>query len=349
MIPKQISKSVVVVGTDPNGRGGIATVIACQKAMMESFNFIKVHQAGFRKFILPFTGLLKAFRYAPRKYRIVHIHTASYSDFFRNIPFVLLFKLMGKKVLLHIHGGEFEKFHAANKRTVNFVCRKTDALATVSTYFVKFLQREHLNRHVELLHNSIAPTNTSHQRGCHPSNTLFLSYFGAIDNLKGVFDVIEAVALCKKWLDRKIEFHIGGKGDTDRMNAMIERLGLQGIVIYDGWLGEKEKTTLLEKSDIFLQPSVFESFGISILEALGHGVPVITTAVGGITDLVTDRYNGLVVEPGNVAQIADAIKFLADHPDERKRLGENALLHARNFHHDKIARDLQAIYQRLLD
>ena len=348
MIPENISSHIIVAGIDYHGKGGVSTVISCQKDMMETFNFLKLQQPGWRKYVLPFVAVLKAFRYLPTRYKIVHIHSASYSDFYRSGIFVLLFKLFRKKVILHIHGAEFEKFHAHNPRSVNYICHKADMLVTVSNYFVNFLKRVNLNDNVALLHNSIPTIIAKTNNNCTHPDTLILSYFGVITGRKGIFEVLEAIAICKNRLHTNIEFHIGGNGEIDRMHDTISRLGLQDTVIYDGWLGENEKKQLLEKSDIFIHPSYFESFGISILEAIGHGIPVITTAVGGITDLVTDRFNGIVVEPGNVEQIAEAIIYLANHPEERLRLGANASKHAANFCHEKIAEKLQDRYNTLL-
>lgn len=348
MIPANISSHIIVAGIDYHGKGGVSTVISCQKDMMETFNFLKLQQPGWRKYVLPFVAVLKAFRYLPTRYKIVHIHSASYSDFYRSGIFVLLFKLFRKKVILHIHGAEFEKFHAHNPRSVNYICHKADMLVTVSNYFVNFLKQVNLNDNVALLHNSIPSIIAKTNNNCTHPDTLILSYFGVITGRKGIFEVLEAIAICKNRLHTNIEFHIGGNGEIDRMHDTISRLGLQDTVIYDGWLGENEKKQLLEKSDIFIHPSYFESFGISILEAIGHEIPVITTAVGGITDLVTDRFNGIVVEPGNVEQIAEAIIYLANHPEERLRLGANASKHAANFCHEKIAEKLQDIYNMLL-
>ena len=348
MIPENISSHIIVAGIDYHGKGGVSTVISCQKDMMETFNFLKLQQPGWRKYVLPFVAVLKAFRYLPTRYKIVHIHSASYSDFYRSGIFVLLFKLFRKKVILHIHGAEFEKFHAHNPRSVNYICHKADMLVTVSNYFVNFLKRVNLNDNVALLHNSIPTIIAKTNNNCTHPDTLILSYFGVITGRKGIFEVLEAIAICKNRLHTNIEFQIGGNGEIDRKHDTISRLGLQDTVIYDGWLGENEKKQLLEKSDIFIHPSYFESFGISILEAIGHGIPVITTAVGGITDLVTDRFNGIVVEPGNVEQIAEAIIYLANHPEERLRLGANASKHAANFCHEKIAEKLQDIYNTLL-
>ncbi len=97
MIPENISSHIIVAGIDYHGKGGVSTVISCQKDMMETFNFLKLQQPGWRKYVLPFVAVLKAFRYLPTRYKIVHIHSASYSDFYRSGIFVLLFKLFRKK------------------------------------------------------------------------------------------------------------------------------------------------------------------------------------------------------------------------------------------------------------
>ena len=254
MIPENISSHIIVAGIDYHGKGGVSTVISCQKDMMETFNFLKLQQPGWRKYVLPFVAVLKAFRYLPTRYKIVHIHSASYSDFYRSGIFVLLFKLFRKKVILHIHGAEFEKFHAHNPRSVNYICHKADMLVTVSNYFVNFLKRVNLNDNVALLHNSIPTIIAKTNNNCTHPDTLILSYFGVITGRKGIFEVLEAIAICKNRLHTNIEFHIGGNGEIDRMHDTISRLGLQDTVIYDGWLGENEKKQLLEKSDIFIHP-----------------------------------------------------------------------------------------------
>ena len=80
MIGKQITDKIVVVGTRPEGRGGVASVIASHRRMMESFNFIKIHVDSPLKFVLPLTGIIKSLRFVSRRYKVAHIHSSSYSD-----------------------------------------------------------------------------------------------------------------------------------------------------------------------------------------------------------------------------------------------------------------------------
>jgi glycosyltransferase involved in cell wall biosynthesis len=80
--------------------------------------------------------------------------------------------------------------------------------------------------------------------------------------------------------------------------------------------------------DIYSQPAVVASSGRTLLEALAHGVPCIATNVKGLRTLIESGENGLIVPPRDPIALAQAIRTLLDHPDEARRLGENALVRA---------------------
>lgn len=345
-IPKEISDRIVVVGIDPAGKGGISTVISQQKAMMESFNFVKVAAEGWRKFVLPFKALMQSFTYLPKKYKVVHVHACSDSDFYRSSMFIYLFKLMGKKVIMHMHGAMFEDFYRSHPSLVRNVCSKCDMVVTVSNYFVNFFKTEKLCRTVELLHNSIQPRNISTPAAT--SNKFIFSYFGAIDDRKGIFECIEAIGENVDSFRGIAEFRIGGNGNIDRLKSMIDRYGISDIVKYLGWINAEGKDKLLSDTDVFVHPSKFESFGISILEAMDYGLPIITTTNGGITDLVTDGVNGITVDAGSSRQIASAMLRLMNDSQLRRQLGFQSSERAKAFYPDNIAKRLLHIYSSLL-
>lgn len=346
-VPQSISDRVLVVGIDPTGRGGISTVISEQSKMMESFHFLKIAAPGWRKFVLPVVALLKSPRYLSKRFHIVHIHACSGTDFYRASMFIALFKAMGKKVMMHMHGGMFEDFYSRHPQLVRAVCGRCDAVVAVSDYFVRFFEREQLNNHVRLLHNSVQPHNLCTPDAPRRGRFIF-SYFGSINDNKGIFECIDAIGHNVADFRGKAEFHLGGNGDVKRLQDMINSYGIEDIVKFHGWIGPEEKHRLLSMTDVFVHPSKFESFGISILEAMDYGLPVITTATGGIPDLVRDGVNGLTVEPGNSRQIADAMLRLMDDPDLRHSLGAESARRARNFYPDATADRLTAIYRELL-
>ncbi len=95
------------------------------------------------------------------------------------------------------------------------------------------------------------------------------------------------------------------------LEALTDRLGLSGWVLFAGT--RRDVPRLLQLLDVFVLPSLYEGFGIAILEAMAIGKPVVATTVGGIPEFVNQGETGVLVEPGNVPALADAIdQLLAD-------------------------------------
>lgn len=92
-------------------------------------------------------------------------------------------------------------------------------------------------------------------------------------------------------------------------------------------LGRVDKNRLKKeyrRADVFLLPSKYEGYGISMIEALGHHIPVIATARGGPKEIIEDGKEGFLVEPENVDELRTKLKYLRDNSVERKEMGENA-------------------------
>jgi glycosyltransferase involved in cell wall biosynthesis len=88
----------------------------------------------------------------------------------------------------------------------------------------------------------------------------------------------------------------------------------------------EELPMYIAASDVFVLPSISEGLGVVILEAMACGVPVIATKIGGISDVVIDKYNGLLVEPKNAQALADAIISVISDERLKKALSEGALV-----------------------
>lgn len=353
MIKKEQSKHVLLLGPDSRGRGGIASVLAQYKEMFECFHFVATsRQVGKIKNLLValWAFIICAFRMADPKITIVHIHTASHIDFFRHAVFVILAKCFRKKVLLHLHGGDFERFYHRHTRVACYVCHKADALVAVSSYFEQLFHSLHLSEHIYLLHNAIAPPHTTlAQKDEEKKNSKFqLLYIGSINENKGCFDVIKSIGTHKEELDGKIVFHLAGNDETGKLDTEIRRYRLEDCVVLHGWVDKEKKSALLQSTDCYIQTSYFESFGLSILEAMAYGLPVITSATGGIPDLVDNGLNGLFVTPGDTDGIFNAVKTLMESPATRRMMAENSIKKARNFYIDKAEQKLLSIYHDLL-
>ena len=155
-------------------------------------------------------------------------------------------------------------------------------------------------------------------------NLLFLS------NLipsKGVYVLLDACRILKdKGLDFQCNF-VGGETkeiDRARFEAEVQRRGLEGMVRYEGPKYGEEKEEYWRSSDVFVFPTYYfnECFPLVILEAMQHGLPVVSTTEGAVPDMVADGVNGFVCERKDVSGLAGALERLITDAALRMRMGE---------------------------
>ena len=114
---------------------------------------------------------------------------------------------------------------------------------------------------------------------------------------------------------------------------------------YLGLIGEPEKLAQLEKCRVFVLPSYSEGFSMAVLEAMSMGVPVVTTPVGALQEVVKDGVNGRVVDCGDPRRLAEALVGLLRDPAAAEKISENNMKHVReNFSQEIISRKLFDIF-----
>jgi glycosyltransferase involved in cell wall biosynthesis len=135
------------------------------------------------------------------------------------------------------------------------------------------------------------------------------------------------------------------------MTPIIERARLYGIadcLITPGEVNTEKVSEFLQISDIYVSPSLVESFGLTTLEAMSAGLPCVVTNVAGSRDLVSPEY-GLIVEPANPVELSYAIKFLIENPAVRKRMGLKSRIEAQKYDWPKVAKMYVEVYREAID
>ena len=142
---------------------------------------------------------------------------------------------------------------------------------------------------------------------------------------------------------------VGGGYLLEHHRQIVKELGLSDVVRVMGHV--PESFDYVRHADLFVLPSLEEGSGsMSMIEAMQAGVPVIATRIDGIPEDVTDGDNGLLVESGNVPQLAAAIRRLVETPELRLRFGGKAYeTFLRRFSADALTTGLVNAYTRLLD
>ncbi len=148
-----------------------------------------------------------------------------------------------------------------------------------------------------------------------------LIFVGRIVEQKGLVVLFESL---QQLLPKYPDLHLTVVGDGPDRRLLTDRaaaMGLEANVEFVGARSQGEVAELLARSDVFVIPSYAEGVPVVVMEALGSGLPVVATFVGGMAELVEDSTNGFLVRPGDPDQLAARIGDLVGDPELRSRLG----------------------------
>lgn len=351
MIPKQICENVITIGCDyRNPRGGIAQVLNSYSHLYETFNFIATTDSTNyinKLFIFVYAYIRLLFFFLIGKYSIVHIHGASYNSFKRKKLFIDLAYLFKRKIVYHIHGAEFEKFSNSNKANVETVFRKVDVVVALSDSWKIFFESQFPFLNVIIV-NNIVPLPIKNDNNKSNVRICKLLFMGYLDHRKGVYDLLKCLKNDKDKFDGVLRLHIGGNGEADNVKNIINEYELYNIVCFEGWVSGLKKQELLLDADVFILPSYNEGLPISILEAMSYSLPIISTSVGGIPEIVEDDKNGFLIEPGNIQQMSSAIFKLLNDESLRKSMGYESYKRVLNHLPENVEKDLLCLYNKLI-
>jgi glycosyltransferase involved in cell wall biosynthesis len=133
---------------------------------------------------------------------------------------------------------------------------------------------------------------------------------------KGLFTLIESMPLVARKF-KNAKFIIAGKGLSNEMKKLVSyatRLGVKDNIVFTGYFPDKKLPQLYQAADIFAFSTFYENLPFAVLEALSSGLPVVTTNVGGIPEMIESGRNGFLVQPSNARELAEKILYYIEHP-----------------------------------
>ena len=150
-------------------------------------------------------------------------------------------------------------------------------------------------------------------------------------------------------LNRRWHVDLAGGGEVDRFRVEAAQLGLAQRSAFHGWVTAAKVIDLCRNADLFVLPSHAEGQAMSLLEAMAHGLAIVTTPVGAHLEAVTPGVEALLVPPGDAAALAHALTRLIDDRGLRLRLGAAARTrYAADFTIDRYAARLAGLYGEAL-
>lgn len=284
---------------------------------------------------------------------VVHIASVTYWVFWESAAYLLISKTMGVKVIFHMLGPFdifYQKSGAKIKLLIRAILQKADRVICLSNLDKGLFSIFLLPENISVLRSNVR-LNYDHvfypdRKGRKRVEILFI---GGVDPFrKGIYDILKALPTVVGKI-KEIRFTLtGGENTQKALNDALEP-NFTPWVSFQGWISDAEKLELYQTSDLLLLPSYEEGLPYVLIEAMAYGLPIITTPVGGIPEVIKDGINGFLINPGDYESLANRIIYLSQNEQLRLSMGDINREEFRQYYSQEfIFRDLEATYSNLI-
>jgi glycosyltransferase involved in cell wall biosynthesis len=355
---KDAIKRVVMLGDSLNQSGGITTI---QNLMLKHapahirIQHIASHDEGsigYRTAVFAKALVALVWTLCWQRIDLVHVHISDGGSIVRKSIIALIAFLFRKPVVMHANGSVFHVNYAKLPGWIQAglrqIFQRCAMFLPVTTYWRDYYT-SHLglaSRRVFVLPNPAElPSYVPDRRNAHPVK---LAFAGRLGKRKGAFDCIQAFANLPADVRQQAELVMAGDGAVEEARQMVAQLHLGAQVKLLGWVDTTQRDRLLETADVFVLPTNNEGLPLALIEAMCYGLPVLTTPASGISDIVTSGKNGILVMPGDVAQLTAAMQTLIQDEHLRLSLGKAARETAESLDVNSFWASLSEIYSAIL-
>jgi glycosyltransferase involved in cell wall biosynthesis len=170
-------------------------------------------------------------------------------------------------------------------------------------------------------------------------------HVGRFSTPKNHMEMIRGFALAHE-KNRRIHLYLYGEGELKKeAEKLVSDLQIGEYIHFCGTTSDVY--SVMNKADVFILPSLWEGVPMTLIEAMGTGLPIIASRVGGISNMISDGENGILIDPTAEA-LAKAIILIATDGKKREKLGLNALKKSVDFSSKKMVRKYVEVYKTVL-
>lgn len=344
------SPKVLVVATSHKTRGGITSVVKAHETGVQwkkyHCRWIETHiDKSVGKKIGYFLISLIQFVFLIPFYDLVHIHVSEPPSAIRKSFYFKIAKWWHKKTIVHFHAfSPNTTINSKYKSLYKKLFSNADLVITLSNQWKIWVEESIGKDKILVLHNPCQLI----QKNPIVEKCNIILFAGTLNKRKGFIDLILAFApLVSKYTDWILVF--AGNGEIEKGLAIAKELKVEKQVIFKGWISGKDKDELFRSAKIFCLPSHMEGFPMAVLDAWAYGLPVITTPVGGLPDVLEDGINALVFQPGDITHLSDHLERLISDEKLCGTISQESLkLSQTVFNIENINKQLADIYKRVI-
>lgn len=340
----EVKPRILMVGMHlTKTRGGITTLIneILNSPLKDEFEFVYIESQAedfgkLGKILLALQAIWQfVWNCLRKRSALVYVHLGSNASLYRESAFIFLAKIFGKKVVTHFHAGDIDNYYPFQSRIGQTFIRRalalSDTIIAASEESAARLRNITDSPNISVVINAIDTSifncdNSSEKR--QDDNTVRLLFVGAIGKLKGERDLIKALAILRESGKFNLKVSFLGYG-AESLKTCCDESGISEFIEFLGAVSLSERIAFFQKADIFVLPTYAEAMPMSVIEAMAAGLPVVTTPVGGIPEIIEDGETGLLFPPGDANALAEKISFLLNNKDARIEIGKKARQKAR--------------------
>ncbi len=354
---KQVSR-VVMLGPALDVKGGISSVE--RLILAHAPDHVRIHHIATMRdgrvwvkmlvFLVAIARLVALL--LTRRVDLVHIHFSSRASTWRKSILAVVTRLFGKPYILHAHGSEFREFFSRQPRLLQYWityflqrCKRAIVLSeSWAHYYISTFSLP--EQRVIVLPNAIELPSELPNRNAR--STITLLFLGRYGERKGALRIVNALHSLPDSALKRVHLVMAGDGDVVSVRQEVHKLGLDAQVTVLDWVNEQQRSALLANADVFVLPSLAEGLPMSVLEAMSWGIPVVTSPVGGIPEVVQDGFNGFLVLPTDISAIANALHRLVEDDSLRLQMGANARASVEHLDIRRYWQELETVYRTVL-
>lgn len=351
---------LIATPTGEGGRGGIdrmndMTIEAIEANPDFNVSVARLVTRGNCSVLLsPFVlarAVIQLFLAARRKrVDVLHLCVSLKGSAYRKVAVAAVARFCGVPYVAHLHGGGFEFFWLTiggrARDAVDRMFSESGKIVLLGHYWVGIFSAwlPQTAERLVVLPNSTPPATAA--RIPSEDGRVRITFLGELGRRKGtpqLMKALEQLANRDDWIAM-----IAGNGDVEATRRWARDLGLADRIHVPGWLDSDATTQLMCRSDIVVLPTFIENLPMIIPEAFAQGVPVITTPVAAITEVVRHERNGLLIPCGDIDALAQGLGRLISDPALRERLGHQARAdHAQAYRIDHYAKRLVELWREV--
>jgi glycosyltransferase involved in cell wall biosynthesis len=262
---------------------------------------------------------------AARRVDVVHLHMTTRGSVVRKCALTWLAAALGRPVIVHMHGADFFVFFEALapvwQRLAGHALRRARHVVVLGEGWRRFLidRAGVAASQVSVVRNGVPPPAAARPaayRG--PVHILFL---GRLGSRKGVPELLAALG-SEAVASLPWRATLAGDGDVARFRAQAACARVGERIAFPGWVDRAQAAALMASADVLVLPSHHEALPMAVVEALAAGVAVLTTPAGVLGEMLRHGETALLVPPGDVPALTDALVRLVSDASLRVRIGQ---------------------------